>query len=355
MNTILYLLYGNRREYHLELTYSVLSATYFLMKEPSDIQIVLITTASGRREDLPIHHIIIDDSEMNRWMLDGKYAHASKYAALVRAMDTFQGRVLLIDTDTYFTRHPGTLFERIGPDRALMHDYDAPLGDHGYWRELLAKIDRPIAGYTVNAASPMFNAGVVGVDWSIRSKISDVYDLITELFEIEPVFNVEQYAFSAVLGRHASLSVCTDAVRHYWGFDRRFVHAQLDELFPEFSKALFERHVGQLRSLGMPRKPLLDRVRAKIMRLVRNNDRQYGFAYLSYLCSLSSDNPKIANVWANTALDALVSNAVVWSEGSLAHVRRDFRSFGSGRLEGHSWMQPDTRQRWRQYWDEASR
>jgi len=353
MNTIVCLIYGNRREYHLELTYSVLSASHFMRKEFRDIRIVLITTAAGRRDDLPVHHIIIDDSEMNRWMLDGKYTHASKYEALVRAMDKFRGRVLLIDTDTYFTRHPGTLFERIGRDRALMHDYDAPLGAHEYWLKLLTKVDRPLAGYTVDAASPMFNSGVVGVDWSIRPKMSDVYDLMTELFAIEPVFNVEQYAFSAVLGTHASLSVCPDVVRHYWGFDRRFVHAQLDGLFPEFSKELFERNVGQLYSLGMPRKPLLDRVRAKAIRLLRKNNKQYGFAYLCYLCSLSSDNAKLADVWANTALDALVSKAISWSEGSLAHVKRDFCEFRSERLEGHPWMRPETCQRWSQYWDET--
>lgn len=352
MKTISYLVYGNKREYHLELTYSVLSAAHFIRKISNDIQIVLITTASGRRDDLPVHHIIVDDAELARWMLDGKYNHAAKYWALLRAMDEFRGKVILIDTDTYFIQHPGRLFEQIGPGQTLMHDYDTPLGDHEEWLGLLAKINRPLAGYAVTAASPMFNSGVVGVDWSMRSRISDVYDLMTELFAIEPVFNVEQYAFSAVLGMHASLSVCREAVRHYWGFDRRFVHAQLDELFPRFSKDLFDRHVVQMRSLGMPKKPLLDRLRARAMRLLRGNNKQYGFAYLSYLCSLSSDDARIADVWANTALDALISRAVNWSEGSLAHVKGDFCSFRSERLEGHLWMRPETRQRWRQYWNE---
>lgn len=352
MKTIAYLLYGNRREYHLELTYSVLSATHFLRQKADGIQIVLITTAAGRRDDLPVRHLIIDDAEMDRWTLGGTYTHAAKYEALVRAMDEFRGRVLLIDTDTYFFEHPGTLFERIGPGRALMCDTDAPLGAHGYWSDLLAKVDGPIAGYDVNAASPMFNSGVVGVDWSIRSKIDDVHDLMNGLLAIEPVFNIEQYAFSAVLGAHASLSVCPYSVKHYWGFDRRFVHAQLDELFPEFSKELFERHVGQLRALGMPEKPLLARLRARTMSLLRGNNRQYGFAYLAYLCALSNDNPRMADVWANTALDALASKAVSWREGSLVQVRQDFRDFLSGRLDRHSWMRPETRGRWRQYWDE---
>lgn len=350
MKTIAYLMYGGRRDYHLELTYSVLSAHHFLRKEADNIQIVLITDSSNRRDDLPVDHIIVGDADLDRWMLGGKYTHAAKYQALISAMDECKGKVLLVDTDTYFTQHPKILFDRIGERQSLMCDYDTPLGEHGEWAELLAKLSGPVVGYTVNANSPMFNSGAIGVDWSFRTRIGEVYDLMTGLYTIDPVFNVEQFAFSAVLAKYTSISVCADALRHYWGFDRRFVHAQIDDIFPEFSRDVFERNVGNLRALGMPAKSLPDRIRARGKRLMRGNNPQYGFAYLSYLCALSSATPKMADAWANTALDALVSKAVVWRNGSRAHVRRDFRKFAAERLDAHLWMRPETRQRWRQYW-----
>lgn len=354
MNTIVYLMYGNRREYHLELTYSVLSAARFLKQQPDEIQIVLITTPDGRREDLPVRHVIIDDAEMARWMLDGKYNHAAKYQAILRAMDQFQRSVVLIDTDTYFTQHPAKLFERIGPGRALMCDADAPLGAHPEWSGLLARIEAPIAGYTVNAASTMFNSGIVGVDWSMRPKIAEVYELMRDLFAIETVFNIEQYAFSAVLDRHASVSICPDLVKHYWGFERRFVHAEIDDLFPQFSRELFERNLDRIRPLGIAAKPFPDRLRAKLLMLWRGAGKEYGFAYLSYLCALSADNAKLADVWANTALDALTSWGNATSERP-SFTKRDFRKFSSSHLDGHAWMRPQTRLRWQRYWDEAGR
>ncbi|WP_141683999.1 hypothetical protein [Rhizobium sp. AC44/96] len=352
MKTIAYLTYGNRREYGLELTYSVMSAVHFLRQRNDNIQIVLITTAASRRDDLPVRHLIIDDDEMDRWMLDGKYAHAAKYAAFLRALDESQGQVILIDTDTYFTQHPETLFERIGPKRALMHDYDTTLGTHPEWTKLLAQIGGPIAGYRVDGASVMLNSGIVGADWSIRSQIDEVYDLMSGLFAIEPVFNIEQFAFSAVLGKYASLSVCPDVVRHYWGFDRPFVQAQIDDLFPQFSRDLFDQHVGQLCAFGTPPKPLRHRLRARLMAALRGNNRQYGFAYLSYLCALSSENPKLADAWANTALDVLLENPAGWADIK-TYVRQDFREFVTERLEQNSWMQPATRQRWREHWGDA--
>jgi len=350
MKTLLYLMYGNRPEYHRELTYSILSAVKFIGKDSPDIQIALVTTNENRRDDLPIRHLIVDESEMNRWMLGGKYTHAAKYEALVYAMDEFRGQVAYVDTDTFFIAHPEVLFERIGPGRTLMCDHDRTLGELGYWSDLLTKTAAPVAGYTVNASSVMFNAGVLGVDWSMRSRIEDVYDLMAELFAIEPVFNVEQFAFSAVLNTHASLSVCPDVVRHYWGFDRRFVHAELEVMFPSFSKEIFEQNLHQVRALGMPEKPILARLRARALRVFRANNRHYSFAYLSYLCALSRNREGVADVWANTALDALTSRAVNWDKDDLTHVKRDFRDFLPERLDGHSWMKPVTRERWRQYW-----
>lgn len=353
-NTIVYLLYGSRREYHLELTYSVLSVAHFLRRDPADIDIALITTKEGRRDDLPVRHIFVDDDELRGWMLGGAYNHAAKYGALVRAMDEFQGRVILVDTDTYLTQHPRVLFDRIGTDRSLMCDNDALIGDIEDWAPLLAKTGQPVAGYPINAQSRMFNSGVVGVDWSLRSRLSDVYELMSELYSIAPIFNVEQFAFSTVLDAHTSLSVCPDAVRHYWGFDRRFVHAQIDELFPTFSREAFERHVGTLRHLGIPRKPLLDRIRAKAVRLLRGGTPLYGFAYLSYLCALSSSDDKIAEAWASTSLDALALEGKDRSRRNPRHLQRDFHKFYSERLETQRWMRLETRQRWQKYWNELT-
>lgn len=351
MKTLVYLVYGNKRTYQLELTYSVLSASHFLRADPDDIKIVLMTTPPNRRDDLPVEHILIDESEILEWTLNGTFGHAAKYFALVRAMDEFRGAVAFIDTDTYFTRHPKLLFDRVGPGRSVMCDLDKPLGAHGYWLSLLDRINgTPVAGYSVDRASTMHNSGVVGVDWSLRSHIPEMFELMSALHSMQPLFTHEQFAFSAVLERHTSVSVCPDVIRHYWGFDRRFVHAQIEQLFPEYSVQLFERHVGHLRPLGMPEKRLIDRIRARGMGLMRRGSKQYVFAYLSYLSALASKSALMADAWANTALDAIVSEAVVWESSELRHMPHDFRRFRPENLDSLGFLQPETRRRWQAYW-----
>ncbi len=353
MKTLLYLTYGNRPEYQLELTYSVLSAAHFMREVPEDIQIILITTPENRRDDLPVKHIIIDETQLFRWTLEGTFIHAAKYFALVHAMDQFQGAVALIDTDTYFTRHPSNLFDRIGPGKSVMHILEAPLSGHSYYAGLLARINGgSVAGYTVNGSSVMRNAGVVGVDWSLRPVISEALDLMLELYAMERIHTQEQFAFTSVLEKHTAVSECADILRHYYGNDRRFIHIQIARLFPEYSKELFERRVGEFRHLGMPEKPFIDRLGARLLRLMRGNSRQYSFAYLQYRCALSCGDDVMADAWANSSLDAIVSPAVTWENGSLRHMKQDFRRFRPEHVDSHAWMQSGTRERWLKYWRE---
>jgi hypothetical protein len=340
MKTLVYLTYGNKPEYQLELTYSVLSVVHFMREDPEDIQIALITTAENRRDDLPVKHIIIDETQLLHWTLDGKYSHAAKYFALVRAMDEYRGIVALVDTDTFFMAHPRHLFDRIGPGKSVMCDQELPLAHHSYYAGLLEKTKDGVAGYTVNGASAMRNSGVLGVDWSLRSVMEEVLELMSALHAIEPIHNVEQFAFSSVLERHTTVSVCPDLIRHYWGYDRRFVHVEVAKLFPMYSREMFERRVGEFRHLGMPEKPFLDRLRARLLRLFRGNNKQYSFAYLQYLCALSCRDAVVADAWANSALDAIVSPAVVWEAGELRHMARDFRLFRAERLASHPWLRP---------------
>jgi hypothetical protein len=347
MKTIAYLLYGNRREYHLELAYSILSAVYFLRKQPADIRIVLITDERTQRTDLPIERLVYTTSDFARWTQNGTYKHEAKLHALLLAMDRFQGSIVLLDTDTYFRAHPINLFERIGPGRALMHavDDDDIIAKVSYWRPILEAISGPVAGYCINGQSRMLNSGVVGVHYSMRKTLNDVQALIRELYAIHPVFNIEQFAFTTILNKHFELSICPDVVRHYWGYERRFVHAQVGAMFPAFTSEFFESNAGRLLPVGFPAKSKIDQLWARVKGLYRCQGGNYRFAYLAYRSALSASDKLLANAWAHVALDVLTTNSF-----ASPSIEKDFWQMQPERLGSHSWLAPETKQRWEEYW-----
>jgi hypothetical protein len=122
MNTIAYLLYGDTREYHLELTYSVLTARHFLRSDIGDTRLLLITQENQFRDDLPIEQIHFSSSQFDDWTYGRQYFHGAKVHALALALDNSDGPVVLIDTDTAFTSSPRLLFDRIGPGRSVLHE-----------------------------------------------------------------------------------------------------------------------------------------------------------------------------------------------------------------------------------------
>ncbi|MFT3814468.1 MAG: hypothetical protein QM740_13995 [Acidovorax sp.] len=344
MKTIAYLTYGAKREYQLELTYSVLSAQHHLAKDPSGIRIVLVTTESNVRNDLPVEHLVVTQQQLREWQ-EGGYGHAAKYWALLAVMDRFQGAVAFVDTDTQFLHHPQRMFDRVGPNMSVMQADEGVLAQHTYWQPLLDKLDGPVHGYNVHAGSRMFNSGVIGVDYSMRSCMPEVLQLMS-LYEIAPVFDIEQFAFTAVLEKHGKLSACPDVVKHYWGHERRFFHLQINALFPEFNREQFNSHVEAFPPAGYPPKSMVARIKAKIKRLQRDGGRDYEFAYLAYLCALSSEDAGSANVWADIALDALRGI----SSPPLDAMRIDFRMVGPASLASLSWMSLETRERWQGFW-----
>lgn len=350
MKTIAYLVYGSRREYQLELTYSVLSAIHFIGRQPSNYRVVLITDQGNERPDLPIEHLTFSRQEFNSWTRSGTYMHKAKVHALMKAMDHFKGSVALIDTDTYFLDHPDRLFQRIGPGKSVMHASEGNLRQYEFWNPLLERVTAPIAGYDVTGESKMINSGVVGVDFADRHLLDEVVPLIDSLYDIHPIFNIEQFAFAAVLSEHTQVSVCPDVVYHYWGCERGFLHSQIEHLFPTFSSELFYRYVDAIPRLGYPKKQRSDQFKAMIVGLLRHHGNEYRFAYIAYLSALtlSTSDPPNASVWAGIALTMLEKNSF-----PAKHVVRDFAKMKNA-LD-FSWLASKTRQDWIRYWERIAR
>lgn len=345
-NTLLYLIYGNSEEYHVELTYSVMSALRF---GADDIRIVLVSDRATRRDDLPIEHLAFTEAEFKKWSLNGRYSHAVKIGCLLKAIDHFGGKIAFIDTDTYFLRPPNELFQRISPNSAVMHVREGTLDEQlGYYDTIIDHArQHPIGGYEIDGASSMFNSGVVGVHKELRDAITDALSLVHELHTVAPgVHTLEQFAIGTALATRVPISEANDLIYHYYGYSKHFIHCQLREIITEFSMAQFEKNMRPLRSLiDFPKKRPLDLILSKLKRRRRRQQEIYAFAYLAYLSAFSVRRMDYANAWASVAIDA-----IRWNDFPRDIVEADFRRMTPRFLPGYKWMKPATRELWDRYW-----
>lgn len=341
VHTLVYLVYGSQREYHLELTYSILSALHHAGKQ-DDLTIALFTDEANRRTDLPVKNFVFSPAEFALWTRGNLYQHEAKVHILMKALDMFKGKIALIDTDTYFLKDPRVLFDRIAPGSSVMHTYEGTLGNDPILSPLLERVASGSSTYPISAATRLFNSGVIGVDYADRAIIDDILPALSHYYMRYPAFNIEQFAVSIVLDRRTSLTVAADLIRHYWGDERGFIHLRIAQLFPDFTPKLFGRHLRKLPPVGgWGRKRIIDQVRARLKATLRQEGSNYRFAYLAYLSALANihRSPPEANVWAQVAAAMLRQH-----EFGITEVQEDFTRML--RPETWPWASDSTRAAW---------
>ncbi|NJR38819.1 MAG: hypothetical protein HC781_08195 [Leptolyngbyaceae cyanobacterium CSU_1_4] len=279
--------------------------------EPDDIVISVISNRLDFDPRLPIDHLQFSAPEFEDWTRSphGIYNHRVKIHALIKALDHYQAPVALIDTDTYFTASPTRLFERISPQKTVMHLMEfAHIIDHPLWQPMIEKIGEglEISGVKVSPQSSMFNSGVIGVEPSHRELLERSLAVVDDLYGRSPIFNVEQFGVGVTLNQATQLVTSEDLIEHYYGFARRFVHLQTARLFPDFSADTLEKLLASSSPLavGYPPKALSDRIITRVLTEIKRWSPEYKFAHICYRTAFfyASKNREYANIWAAIAL-----------------------------------------------------
>ncbi|WP_299601331.1 hypothetical protein [uncultured Tateyamaria sp.] len=361
MKVLLFLIYGDQRVYHLELTYSILSAWQYLKDDPEDIRIVLAADEANQRPDLPVDALLLSPQMMADWSMRGTYHHAIKLHVMHHALQKYAAPVAMIDSDTVFMGHPKHLFERFGPERALMHACEGPLENSAEWPEWKALIQNCggcVTGRPISSKTIMHNAGVYGLMPEHASLMQTAVAILEDLRKHGSVFTAEQLAGSVALHDVLEIAECRDLIEHYWHGPRAYFHYQMGQMFHGV------REGGGVADMNM-RLPTLQRhipsrpahqVGARLKRLQRRAPSEYEFAYRAYLGARSTrlSDPELANVWALTAL-----NMLTWGmpDGKLLlnTIETDFALFSPARLHEQNWMTVPLQKRWAAFWVEAEK
>lgn len=214
MARLIYLALG-QTSYFDQAIFSILSARRYCAQGSSVPRITLYTDLPIDPEGLVDDLVTLSEEEVYRWIGGGRYVFRAKILALDDALHRYGEATALLDTDTFFKTSPGELFERIGPGRALMERVEPiRLADTRALVEK-AQLDPDLRTYVLSANSPMWNAGVIGMDPTNAGLVAEVLALSDALFDSIRDWYVEQYAFTAVLGRSLQLREASDIVYHY--------------------------------------------------------------------------------------------------------------------------------------------
>ncbi|MBN8631481.1 MAG: hypothetical protein J0L76_11565 [Rhodobacterales bacterium] len=349
----MYQSYGSDRRYHLELTYSVLSAHQYLRKDPADIRIVLVADEANLRPDLPVENMVVSAETIHGWQMNGTYNHAMQINGLRHIVRHYAAPAVLIDSDTVLREHPARMFDRVAPGHTLMHISEAPLGTLAAWPEiaqLATTLGGSAAGVPITPDAVMYNAGVMGVHPQDVTLLDRAMAATEAMRQQSDLFFCNQIAVSRVFTDHSKLSTCEDVVYHYWGGPRHYYHSQIARIYPAVMNgggiASADAPLPPLREL--PRPDLRHRLLGRLKRIQRSAPMVYAHAYVcaSSALAVQTTNPDMANAWAAMAVDSLVYGL---PDGPRAHAS-DFAGFAPDRLPSHSWLEASVKRRWMQYW-----
>ncbi|MGG6265636.1 hypothetical protein ACQ4M3_37690 [Leptolyngbya sp. AN03gr2] len=345
MKVLAYFLYGNDREYLQELQFSIVSAMRFLQNQD---EIVVRLICDSDQIDLPIERLVFSPKEFATWTRDRTYPFRAKIGAALKAIDHYQCPVILLDTDTFFTDHPAKLFDRISRTRSLMHQYESTLleSPEPGWKPILEKQIK-IDEIAVVPGSPMYNSGVIGVHPSNRALLEEAFEILDRLYEIFPVFNIEQFAVGAALAQKTVISTCPDVIQHYWGAQKDFIRVKIAKALEQGNAELLLNQIPPFQGI-YPKVRKRDRILTALSYLKHwnNNYRRALLAYRSALFYAANDT-EYANAWASNALQALkISNHP-------SH-HADFQCFRQESINTVTWLRPSVRRGWLKFWQQMN-
>lgn len=167
--------------------------------------------------------VSIPYNQFVKWRGAIDFVHRVKLEVLRNAGQRFDGNLIYLDGDTYFTADPSSLGTQIDDNNSLMHIAESRLGDG---RDPLtkkickfAKKNQFEVGGTrvpLSESTVMWNAGVIGVSQKNKSLFNEMIELTDKMFVVYPKHVIEQLAVSIMLCWKTKVHACDNVIYHYW-------------------------------------------------------------------------------------------------------------------------------------------
>lgn len=326
MLTLATVIYGDNPDYRTELFGSVLSI--LKLQQSPDTRVVVYTDKAMPDFPLPVIERVIPAGDWQAWTHNFTITHLVKLHLLKHALQESGNPVMYFDTDTLFVQPPERLAARLAADHALMHAAEGPIADHDIWQKIVSWLGqgRDIAGILVTPESLMYNSGIVGVVPAHGPALERAVQIADALFEIDPIFSLDQFSTSCALGQQAAVSGCEDAVLHYWGWNRAFVRQAIAEFRDKHAGADPSRLCREFDAAVIAAQPSInwrDRLTNRLYCSTRKLNNEWRFARLALLTAQRQGhiNPANANLWFDVHLQMLALSTA--TNAAAASVRKE--------------------------------
>lgn len=210
---VLYIVYGDKREYFFEAQYSILTLKNWITKN-DNIEIVVLTDNPEKFYGKEVKTIKMSLKQKNEWSLNGQYHFRIKNRGLAYVMDELnlnhEDRILFFDTDTYFKKSPLELFDLIQKNQAVFFINEGLIHQRKrfnvyvrYLKDQVFEIEDEL--YRLSNKSALWGSLMVGIMPNMRSSLEWSDKLMLKLFEIVPVHTIEEFSLSESLIRKYNL------------------------------------------------------------------------------------------------------------------------------------------------------
>jgi hypothetical protein len=226
MNYFVIQCYGKERILR-EAKFCVLSLLQFI-KGNANYKIVLYTDNPAFFDDIN-QYVICEPllpETAQQWKGEHNFVHRVKIMMLLNFTAKYEGKLIYLDSDTWFKTSPEELFAKVDNQNALMHLPEAQLKSNA--NPIIKKIHHFVKANTFALANGdkvtipadyyMWNAGVIGLTTQARPIIEKVLQLTDAMLAAYQKHVMEQLAFSYFLQKEFTAHRCDDAIEHYWPY-----------------------------------------------------------------------------------------------------------------------------------------
>lgn len=225
--------FGCENEYRRSIL-SIWSFYAHVSPQWEDTNVLLFTDKQeffkGYLQDLPVTYIMLTSEKMREMRGEIDFLHRMKIAIIEEALNCSEGNIVYIDSDTFFTGDPASLFARLRSGVSFMHTREyafqwlqqMPLPSGAPFRAVLKLLGEKyfvMANREKKKFSPAlfsWNAGVIMLHREQQYLLPDVYAITDQLYRLTKNHSCEQYAFSIMLQTSTRLYGCQEYIYHYW-------------------------------------------------------------------------------------------------------------------------------------------
>ena len=217
---ILYIIYGEKFEYHIQAYFSILS---LLSKKNNEISIWVLTDKPQNYKSLNyVNTISVTPDEISEWINVTGYSFRAKLKGLQKFVETVGDNqpFLFVDTDTMICGDITQILSMLNERNGVMYEKEGhPSERHGkplkMWNSIKGKT---INNITFGMEHIIWNSCVVGIPSGCQLKILELAITLCDfIYQVYPKCHfIEQYALGIAMQNYLPIKEAKKYILHYW-------------------------------------------------------------------------------------------------------------------------------------------